>query len=323
MMKAIVYNHPGGPEVLQIADREMPSCKDGEVLIEVRASGINKPDIFQRKGNYNAPKWAPQDIPGLEVSGVVVHCGAEVSRWKIGDEVCALLGGGGYANYVVADERHCLPKPPNLTFIEAASLPETVFTVWHNVFERGNLASDEAILIHGGSGGIGITGIQLARLLAKDVYTTAGTDEKCRKCEELGATRAINYREEDFEVVLKDIGVDVVLDSIGGPYFNKNIRVLKPDGRLIHINTIKGPEVEVNLGIVMRNRLTISGSTLRGRSAAFKADLAAAVESNVWPLIFSDQFKPIIYKSFSYKEVTEAHRLMESGVHFGKIVLQW
>lgn len=322
-MKAIVYHNPGGPEVLQIADRELPTCKEGEVLVEVKASGINKPDIFQRKGNYNAPKGAPQDIPGLEVSGVVVRCGGEVSRWKVGDEICALLAGGGYANYVAVDERHCLPKPPNLSFLEAASLPETVFTVWHNVFERGQLSSEESVLIHGGSGGIGITGIQLAKLFAKRVYTTAGSDDKCRKCEELGAAVAINYRDEDFEAILKDLGVDVILDSIGGSYFGKNINILNPDGRLIYINTIKGPEVELNLGSIMQNRLTISGSTLRGRSSVFKAGLAKAVEKNVWPLVISGQFKPVIYKSFSYTDVIYAHRLMESGTHFGKIVLQW
>jgi len=322
-MKAIVYHNPGGPEVLQIADRELPTCKEGEVLVEVKASGINKPDIFQRKGNYNAPKGAPQDIPGLEVSGVVVRCGGEVSRWKVGDEICALLAGGGYANYVAVDERHCLPKPPNLSFLEAASLPETVFTVWHNVFERGQLSSEESVLIHGGSGGIGITGIQLAKLFAKRVYTTAGSDDKCRKCEELGAAVAINYRDEDFEAILKDLGVDVILDSIGGSYFGKNINILNPDGRLIYINTIKGPEVELNLGLIMQNRLTISGSTLRGRSSVFKAGLAKAVEKNVWPLVISGQFKPVIYKSFSYTDVVYAHRLMESGTHFGKIVLQW
>ena len=322
-MKAVIYNHPGGPEVLQIVDRAMPTCKEVEVLIQVKASGINKPDIFQRKGNYNAPEGAPQDIPGLEVSGIVIQCGSEVVRWKVGDEVCALLAGGGYAQYVAVDERHCLPKPPNLSFVEAASLPETVFTVWHNVFERGNLSSEESVLIHGGSGGIGITGVQLATLFAKRVFTTAGTDEKCRKCEELGATRAINYHDEDFEAVLKEEGVDVILDSIGGSYFPKNINILNPDGRLIYINTIKGAKVEVNLGAVMHKRLSISGSTLRGRSAGFKADLAKAVEDNVWPLVFSGQFKPVIYKTFLYKEVIDAHKLMESGAHFGKIVLIW
>jgi len=322
-MNAIIYDEPGNADVLQVVDLEVPSYNRNEVLIEVKASGVNKPDIFQRKGNYNAPKGVPSNIPGLEVSGVIVACGAEVSRWAIGDEVCALLAGGGYAGYVVVDERHCLPKPPNLTFTEAASLPETVFTIWHNVFQRGGLLPQEAILIHGGSDGIGISGIQLTKLFAKDVYVTAGTDDKCEKCIELGATIAINYNTEDFESIMINNKVDVVLDSIGGSYFDKNLKILNPDGRLIYINTIKGSNVQLDLGLIMRNRITISGSTLRGRNADFKADLAREIEENVWPKILNGMFKPVIYQSFSYQDVISAHKLMESGVHFGKIVLNW
>jgi len=323
MMKAIVYNQPGDADVLQIVERAMPTYESNEVLIEVKASGVNKPDIFQRKGNYNAPIGVPQDIPGLEVAGIVIACGSKVERWKIGDEVCALLAGGGYCGYVTVDERHCLPKPSNLTFIEAASLPETVFTVWHNIFQRGGLSSDESILIHGGSGGIGITAIQIAHVFAKKVIVTAGTDDKCKKCMELGAFMAINYKKEDFEIVLKENKVDVILDSIGGPYFEKNLRILNPDGRLIYINTIQGANVNLNLGIIMRDRITISGSTLRSRSSQFKAELAREVEENVWPKVLNGAFKPVIYKSFPYQDVVAAHKLMESGEHFGKIILSW
>lgn len=323
MMKAIVYDEPGDVEVLQVQDREVPHYAENEVLIEVRASGVNKPDIFQRKGNYNAPKGVAHNIPGLEVSGIVIACGSEVKRWKEGDEVCALLAGGGYAGYVVVNEKHCLPKPSNLTFAEAASLPETVFTVWHNVFQRGDLTPNESILIHGGSGGIGVTAIQITKLFAKNVYVTAGSDEKCEKCVELGATLAINYNRDDFEIVLGKNKVDVVLDSIGGPYFDKNLRILNADGRLIYINSIKGSNVQLDLGLLMRNRITISGSTLRGRNAEFKAQLAKEVEEHVWPKVLNGMFKPIIYKSFSYEDVISAHKLMESGVHFGKIVLNW
>jgi len=322
-MKAIIYNKPGNAEVLQVVDLEIPSYNDNEVLIEVKASGINKPDIFQRKGNYNAPKGVPHNIPGLEVSGIVVACGIGVNRWKIGDEVCALLAGGGYAEYVVVYEGHCLPKPSNLSFTEAASLPETVFTVWHNVFQRGGLLPQESVLIHGGSGGIGITSIQLTKLFAKDVYVTAGTDEKCEKCMELGATMAINYNTQDFESALINSKVDVVLDSIGGSYFDKNLMVLNPDGRLIYINTIKGSNVQLDLALIMLNRITISGSTLRGRDAQFKENLAREVEKNIWPKVLNGMFKPVIYQTFSYTDIVSAHKLMESGTHFGKIVLNW
>lgn len=323
MMKAIVYDRPGEAEVMYVSNREIPQYSAQQVLIKVKASGVNKPDIFQRKGNYNAPPGVVNDIPGLEVSGVIVACGTEVIRWAIGDEVCALLAGGGYAEYVVVNDKHCLPKPHNLSFSEAASLPETVFTVWHNVFQRGGLLPHESVLIHGGSGGIGITAIQLAKTFAKNVYVTAGTDDKCKKCIDLGADIAINYNEEDFELALIDHKVDVVLDSIGGSYFNKNLKILNTDGRLIYINTIKGSHVQLDLGWIMRNRISISGSTLRGRDAEFKAQLAREVEENVWPVVLSGTFKPVVFQSFPYHEVISAHKLMESGVHFGKITLNW
>ncbi|HUH17922.1 NAD(P)H-quinone oxidoreductase [Albibacterium sp.] len=323
MIKGIIYKEPGGVDVLTIVEMERPECKDNEVLIKVVASGVNKPDIFQRKGNYNAPAGVVQNILGLEVSGVIEECGKGVARWKVGDQVCALLAGGGYSSCVVVDENHCLPKPANLSFVEAASLPEVIFTVWHNLFQRGGLLNDDRILIHGGSGGIGVAAIQLASIFGHQVYVTAGNDDKCQKCIDLGATVAINYNTEDFEGILKSNKVDVILDSIGGSYFEKNINILRTDGRLIYINAVKGANVQLNIGKIMKERLTISGSTLRNRDAQFKADLANEIERNVWPKIEDGLYKPVIYKSFSYDNVAIAHQLMERGIHFGKIVLEW
>lgn len=322
--KVIHYPEPGEPSVLGLSEVELPPCRENEVLIRVVSSGINKPDIFQRKGRYPAPAgfFLPQ-VPGLEVAGVIEHCGSGVIRWKAGDEVCALLAGGGYAEYVVVDSRHCLPKPSGLSFTEAASLPETTFTVWHNLFQRGGLRKGESVLIHGGSGGIGITALQLASLVASKVITTAGTPEKCSRCLDLGADIAINYRTEDFEEELNDISIDVILDSIGGSYFDKNMNILNPDGRLVYINAVSGSEVNLNIRKMMAKRITITGSTLRSRDADFKANLASQVEKNVWPFIESKQFLPVIDKVFSVSEVVEAHRLMESGEHFGKIVIDW
>jgi NADPH2:quinone reductase len=323
MIRAIIYNEPGNAEVLKVVELDKKRCGKNEVLIRVMASGVNKPDIFQRKGNYNAPDGVVQNILGLEVSGVIEECGEDVTRWKAGDQVCALLAGGGYSSYVVVDGQHCLPKPPNLTFIEAASLPEVIFTVWHNLFQRAGLLPHDDILVHGGSGGIGVAAIQLACIFNHQVYVTAGNDERCNKCTDLGAVMAINYNTEDFEEVLKSHKVDVILDSIGGSYFEKNLNILKPDGRLIYINAIKGANVQLNIGKIMRERLTISGSTLRNRDTQFKADLAQEIEINVWPKIIAGLYKPVIYKSFAYEEVVKAHQLMESGTHFGKIVLEW
>jgi NADPH:quinone reductase len=320
-MKAVVITEPGGPHVLQIQEVSTPAPGRNEVLIEVKAAGINRPDTFQRKGNYKAPTGVAQDIPGLEVSGIVKNCGDDVKRWKAGDSVCALLGGAGYAEYAVAPEAHCLPLPSGCDFVQAASLPETVFTVWHNVFQRGQLQAGEHLLIHGGSSGIGITAIQLAKALGSKVTITAGSEAKCAACRELGADQTINYRSKDFEEELKDEGVDVILDMIGGDYILKNLRLLKDDGRLVFINAMKGGKAEWNALDIMRRRLTITGSTLRPRSSAFKASLASAVYENVWPLIGSRKFKPVIFKTFDLARAADAHELMESSSHTGKIVL--
>ena len=320
-MHAAIISVPGAPEVLTLKERPTPDPGDAEVLIKVKAAGVNRPDVIQRKGNYPAPPGVVADIPGLEVSGTVAACGKSVQRWKEGDAVCALLGGGGYATYAVADESHCLPIPAGLNYAEAASLPETTFTVWHNVFQRGHLKSGEHLLVHGGSSGIGITAIQIANALGARVSVTAGSAEKCRACTDLGAVKAINYRSEDFEEVLKHEGVDVILDMVGGAYIPKNLRLLKDDGRLVFINAMKGGKAEWNAIDIMRRRLTLTGSTLRARPAEFKAALAAAVESNVWPLIASGKFRPVIYQTFSLKDAASAHQLMESSDHIGKIVL--
>lgn len=321
-MKAVVITKPGGPEVLQISERAVPEAIGNEVLIKIMAAGVNRPDVFQRKGNYPPPSWAPQDIPGLEVAGIIVDCGPEVKHHKVGDWVCALLSGGGYAEYAVANENHCLPLPAGMDFVQAASLPETVFTVWHNVFQRGALKNGERFLVHGGAGGIGITAIQLARAFGAKVFATAGTDEKCRACEELGAGLCINYNKEDFEYVLRNEGIDVVLDMVGGDYIAKNIRLLRNDGRLVFINTVKGSKTDsVDFSLVMRHRLTITGSTLRNRDAEFKADLRKEILVNVWPIMNSERFKPVIYRQFPLGEAEKAHQVMEDGQHFGKIVL--
>lgn len=321
-MKAIIITTPGGPEVLKPADRETPTPGKGEIVIRVKAAGINRPDIFQRKGNYPAPAGAPTDIPGLEVSGVVSACGPDVTKWKPGDVVCALLGGGGYAEFVAVPEGQCLPVPANWSFVKAASVPETVFTVWHNVFERGRLMKGEHLLVHGGSSGIGTTAIQLAKALGARVSTTAGTSDKCNACLRLGADRAINYKQEDFETVLVNDKPDVILDMIGGDYTAMNLRILNNDGRLVFINAMKGGKFESNAIDIMRRRLTITGSTLRARSTAFKAALAEAVYNNVWPLIQAGKFEPVIHRTFPLEEAARAHQLMEDGSHTGKIVLE-
>ena len=320
-MKSIVITQPGPPDVLQLQERKDPSPGGKHVLIKVKAAGVNRPDTFQRKGNYPAPPGASPDIPGLEVSGIIERCGDEVTRWKPGDPVCALLAGGGYAEYAVAPEGHCLPLPPGWDFTQAASLPETVFTVWHNVFERGRLKNGEHLLIHGGSSGIGITGIQLAKAWGAKVSVTAGTEEKCQACLALGADQAINYHALDFEEVLKAEGVDVILDMVGGDYIPKNLRLLREEGRLVFINAMKGGKSEFNALDIMRRRLTITGSTLRARPEAFKTSLTTAVYEHVWPLIASGKFKPVIYKTFPLAEAAKAHELMESSRHIGKIIL--
>jgi len=320
-MKAVIITKFGAPGVLQVQERPVPSPQENEVLIHIKAAGVNRPDVSQRKGNYPPPPGAPQDIPGLEIAGIIESCGNAVTQWKQGDKVCALVPGGGYAEYATVNAAHCLPVPSNLNFAEAASLPETVFTVWHNVFQRGQLKSGENFLVHGGSSGIGITAIQIAKAIDAKVFVTAGSDEKCKACIELGADKCINYKKENFEDVLKDDGADVILDMIGGDYVPKNIRLLKVDGRLVFINAMKGGKAEFDAIDVMRRRLTITGSTLRNRDAQFKAQLAEQVLQNVWPLIEQGKFKPVIYKTFPLEEASKAHELMESSEHIGKIIL--
>ncbi|RXK80890.1 NAD(P)H-quinone oxidoreductase [Filimonas effusa] len=320
-MKAIVIPQPGDPSVLTLTERPDPVPAAHEVLIAVKAAGVNRPDIIQRKGHYAAPPGIVADIPGLEVAGEIIACGSEVSRWKPGDRVCALLGGGGYASKAIAQEGQCLPIPAGWTEAEAASLPETVLTVWHNVFQRGQLQAGEHLLVHGGSSGIGITAIQLAKAFGAKVSVTAGSEEKCEACRRLGAGKAINYKEQDFAQILEQEGVNVILDMIGAKYFPQNINLLQPDGRLVFINAMKGNEANFAITDLMRKRLTITGSTLRSRDNAFKASLTREVEEKVWPVLESGQFKPVIYRSLPLSDAAEAHSLMEASVHIGKIVL--
>ncbi|MCF0064250.1 NAD(P)H-quinone oxidoreductase [Dyadobacter chenwenxiniae] len=323
-MKAIVISQPGGPEVLRMEERPTPQPADAQVLIKVYAAGINRPDVFQRKGNYPPPTWAPQDIPGLEVAGIIEQVGHHVADWKKGDAVCALLAGGGYAEYAVAHAGHCLPVPNGCDFVQAASLPETIFTVWHNAFQRGNLKSGENFLVHGGTSGIGITAIQLAKAFGAKVFATAGSQEKCKACVALGADICINYKIQDFEEKLKNEGVDVILDMVGGDYIPKNIKLLREDGRLVFINTMKGSKLEgseVDFGLIMKKRLTITGSTLRNRSNEFKTALTKEILTNVWPVIESAKFQTVIAAQFSMQEASKAHALMETSEHIGKIIL--
>jgi len=326
-MKAIVITQPGGPEVLQIADRALPAFATNEVLVKVLAAGVNRPDVSQRKGHYPAPVWTSPDIPGLEIAGVIEAVGAEVSRWNIGDKVCALVSGGGYAEYCNVPEGQCLPIPENFSFIESASLPETFFTVWSNVFDRGKLQAGESLLVHGGSSGIGVAAIQMAKALGATVYITAGSNDKCRFCENLGASRGINYKNEDFEEVIAQLtnsnGVDVTLDMIGGDYTPKNLRSLANDGRLVLINTMKGKDVAVDLSFVMRKRLSITGSTLRNRDTTFKSAIAQNLEQFIWPFLVSGKIKPVVHAVFPAVKAAEAHALMESSEHIGKIVLDF
>ncbi|SHJ23512.1 putative NAD(P)H quinone oxidoreductase, PIG3 family [Hymenobacter daecheongensis DSM 21074] len=322
-MNAIVISAPGGPEVLRHQPRPVPEPAAHEVLIRVQAAGLNRPDVLLRQGKYAGSGDVTGLVPGLEVAGVVEKCGAAVVRWHPGDAVCALLTAGGYADFAVADARHCLPVPTGWTLPEAASLPETTFTVWHNVFQRGRLRPGETLLVHGGSSGIGITAIQLAHALGSPVFATVGSPEKARACEQLGATRAINYKTEDFEAIVQAAGgADVVLDMVGGDYTPRNLRLLKDDGRLVFINAMQGGKMDVNALDLMRRRLTLTGSTLRPRSADFKAALAAEVERHVWPLLAAGQFRPVIYRTFPLAEAAAAHRLLESSEHIGKIVLE-
>jgi NADPH2:quinone reductase len=324
MMTAIEIAAPGGPEALQPTQRPVPEPKAGEVLIEVEAAGINRPDVLQRKGNYNPPPGA-SDIPGLEIAGTVVKVADGVSAHKVGDRVCALVTGGGYAEFCAAPVEQCLPIPAGFSAIEAAALPETFFTVWSNVFDRGRLAPGETILIHGGSSGIGTTAIQLAKAFGARVYATAGSAAKCEACTRLGADRAINYREEDFAAVIKEEtggrGVNVVLDMVGGDYVERSLSVMAPDGRHVSIAFLKGAKVNLNLQTVMIKRLTLTGSTLRARPIADKAAIAEKLRGEVWPKLESGAIKPLIYATFPLREAAAGHALMESSEHIGKIVL--
>ena len=323
-MTAIEIREPGGPEVLVPATRPRPDPAPGEVLVQVAAAGVNRPDVLQRLGGYPPPPGA-SDIPGLEIAGRIVALGQGVENWALGDEVTALVTGGGYAEYCAAPAVQCLPVPRGLGLAEAAAMPETFFTVWSNVFDRGGLGAGESFLVHGGSSGIGTTAIQLARAFGARVFTTAGSAEKCRACEDLGAERAVNYRNEDFVAVVKEAtggaGLDLILDMVGGDYVQRNIEALAPDGRLVYIAFLGGAKVEVNLLPVMLKRLTITGSTLRARPAAFKADIAGKLREKVWPLVEKGEVKPVMAERFPLAEAAAAHRLMETSSHIGKIVL--
>lgn len=314
---------------LMVVERDTPKPEDNEVLIKISAAGINRPDILQRKGLYPAPKGA-SDILGLEAAGTVVALGKNVSSLSVGDEVTALLNGGGYAQYASVPAIQCLPVPKGMSMVEAASLPETFFTVWSNLFDRAGLKPGETLLLHGGTSGIGVAAIQIANALGVHVITTAGSDEKCQACLSLGAKRAINYKTEDFVEPVRDFGkehsatpgVDVILDMVGGDYVQKNIKSLAPDGRLVNIAFLNGSKVEVDLMAVMLKRLTLTGSTLRSQNAEFKGDIAKNLEKNVWPLLKSGRIRPVISAVFPLEKAGEAHVLMESGGHIGKIVLQ-
>jgi NADPH2:quinone reductase len=323
-MTVIEIREPGGPNVLVPATRPMPVPGSGEILIKIAAAGINRPDVMQRTGNYPPPPGA-SDIPGLEVAGTVAAIGDGVTGWSVGDPVCALLSGGGYATYCLAPAPQCLPIPKGLTMIEAAALPETFFTVWDNLFTRGGLSDGETVLIHGGSSGIGTTAIQLARAFGARVYITAGSPEKCRACEALGAERSINYHEEDFVAVMKEItggkGADVVLDMVGGDYVGRNLAVLGKGGRLVQIAVQNGTKAEIAVHLIMIKQIVFTGSTLRPRSVAEKAVIAQSLAGIVWPLIAAGTVKPLIHRTFLLQNASEAHALMDSSAHIGKIVL--
>ena len=320
-MNAIEITAPGGPEVLQSCSRPRPVPNADQVIIQVAYAGINRPDALQRAGLYNPPAGA-SDLPGLEASGTVVEIGANVSDLSVGDRVCALLPGGGYAEYVATPAAHCLPIPTGFSLKQAACLPETFFTVWSNVFMRGRLQAGERILIHGGSSGIGTTAIQLGNAFGARVFVTAGSDEKCQACTELGAERAINYREEDFVEVMRALdGADVILDMVGGPYIPRNLKALANDGRLVQIAFLQGPKTEVNFVQLMTRRLTFTGSTLRPQSDLAKANIAQKLREVVWPLLSAGKIAPIIDSTFTMTEAAAAHSRMESSVHIGKIVL--
>lgn len=322
MMRAVEISTPGGPEVLVPVERPMPEAKHGQIVIKVAWAGVNRPDALQRAGNYAPPPDA-SDLPGLEASGEVVAIGDGVSGYTIGDKVCGLLPGGGYAEYVATPADHCLPIPQGMSLKQAACLPETFFTVFSNVFTRGGLKAGERFLIHGGSSGIGTTAIQLANHFGARVFVTAGSDDKCRACIELGAERAINYREEDFvEVMRAEGGADLILDMVGGPYIPRNIASLADDGRLVQIAFLQGPKVEMNFAQLMTRRLTMTGSTLRPQSDLAKARIAQNLREQVWPLLDAGKIAPVMDSEFPLVRACDAHARMEGSGHIGKIVLE-
>lgn len=324
-MRAIEITQPGPPDVLRLCERPVPTPEPGHVLIKVHAAGVNRPDVLQRTGHYPVPPGA-SDLPGLEIAGEIVGGDLQGSAFALGDMVCALVQGGGYAEYCCAALALCLPVPAGWSALQAASLPETLFTVWSNVFDRAALAPSETLLVQGGSSGIGVTAIQLAKARGHRVFATAGSDEKCRACEALGAERAINYKTEDFVQVVKDAtagkGVDVILDMVGGDYVPREIACLADDGRLVMIALLGGAKANVPLGQILMRRLTLTGSTLRPRPLAFKAAIAAQLREQVWPLIEAGAIKPVIHRSFALADAAAAHALMESSAHVGKIMLE-
>ena len=323
-MRAIEIAKPGGPEVLTPAERALPQPKPHEILVKVAAAGVNRPDILQRMGLYAVPPDA-SDLPGLEIAGTVAAIGADVKMWKVGDAVCALTHGGGYAEYCVTPEVQALPVPKGLSMTEAASLPETFFTVYSNVFDRGALKAGEVFLVQGGSSGIGVTAIQVAAAMGHRVFATAGSDEKCAACVKLGAEKAFNYKTQDWAEELKNAtdgkGVNLILDMVGGDYVPKELKSLAVDGRLVMIAFLGGMKAEIDLSVVMSKRLQITGSTLRPRTIEFKGEVAKSLHERVWPLIDAGKIKPVIYKTFPLAEAAEAHKLMETSQHIGKIVL--
>lgn len=324
-MTVIEIAETGGPEVLRPGQRPVPTPSEGEVLVKVSAAGVNRPDVMQRAGMYPPPPGA-SDIPGLEIAGTIAAKSPDVEELNEGDRVCALVTGGGYAEYCLASAPLCLPIPQRLNTTEASALPETFFTVWTNVFDRGRLESGESFLVHGGSSGIGTTAIQLAAAFGARVLATAGSTEKCRTCEELGAEVGINYKEEDFVQRVKQLtegaGVNLILDMVGGDYLPRNLEVLAPEGRLVQIALLHGPKVEMNLLPIMLKRLTVTGSTLRPRSVTAKASIANALRERVWPLLEAGAVRPVIHSTFPLAEASEAHKLMETSQHIGKIVLE-
>jgi len=323
-MRAVEIARPGGPEVLRVVQRPIPQPGGGEVLIRVEAAGVNRPDALQRRGLYSPPPGT-SDIPGLEVAGEVVACGTDVVPWRVGDRVTALLAGGGYAEYAVAPAPQCLPIPRGFDASSAAVLPETFFTVWTNVFERGQLASGEVFLVHGGASGIGTTAIAMARAFGARVFATAGSPERCRACEKLGAERGIDRNTEDFVLLTRELttgrGVDVILDMVGGDYLPRNLAALAEGGRLVQIAYLRGAQVALDLDVVMRRRLTITGSTLRARSVSQKGAIAATLRQKVWPLLDAGQLRPLIHATFPFARAAAAHALLEANEVVGKIVL--